>query len=54
MKNFYSRKLLLLLVLICFIQTNGVLLPDPPENTCSGKEFISPQNDKPARDIHIT
>ena len=54
MKNFYPQKLLLMLILICFIQTNAILLPDPSEDVYSGEEFISPQNDKPDHNTHIT
>jgi hypothetical protein len=54
MKNFYPRKLLLLLILICLMQNNAILLPDPSEDVYSGEEFIAPQNDTPDYNNSLT
>lgn len=54
MKNINLKIALLALILVFFIQNGSIILPDLPKDTHSEEELISPQNDTPYHDTHIT
>lgn len=54
MKHLNLRNVLLALTLVFFMQDGSILVPDLPENAYSEEELISPQNDTPKHNIHVT
>lgn len=53
MKKRNLRNVLLALILVFFMQSGSILLPDLPEGTYSDEESIAPCNDTPHSDTHV-
>lgn len=54
MKHLKLRNVLLAIALVFFMQNAPALWPDLPESAYSDEELISPQNNIPNHDTHIT